>query len=466
MGFKASPHTSAWTAPHHPAPLQATIELPGSKSLTNRELLLASLASGPSTIRAALKSRDSELMVAALSRFGVKIEVLHTAAGNFDLSITPPSRLTAAGEVDCGLAGTVMRFLPPLAALATGATTFDGDAYARTRPMAPLLTALTKLGVAVSQENPGFMPFTVTGTGRISGGAVALDASLSSQFVSALLLSAARFENGIRVTHTGEKLPSVPHIEMTLQTLREHGVQAATVAPGVWEVKPGTIAPRDITIEPDLSNAAPFLAAALVSGGEIQIPNWPAHTTQVGAQLPQLLTRFGAHAELRGSVLKLRGTGTVRGATLHLPEAGELAPTLVGLAALADSPSVITGIGHIRHHETDRIRALVTEINRLGGKAQELPDGIAITPAPLTAARWRTYADHRMATTGALIGLVIPGIELDDIGCTAKTLPTFATLWQQMLAGGNLAPDSAKYGKHSADSTRSNTAPAEESSRV
>lgn len=439
MGFNTSPSTSSWPAPHHTTPLQATVELPGSKSLTNRELLLAALANGPSTIRAALKSRDSELMVAALRRFGVGIEVLRTAAGNFDLRISPPAKFTAAGEVDCGLAGTVMRFLPPVAALATGSTTFDGDAYARTRPMAPLLAALSQLGVTVAQENPGFMPFTVTGTGALPGGAATLDASLSSQFVSALLLSAARFENGIRVTHTGEQLPSVPHIEMTLATLRQHGVQAATLAPGVWEVQPGPIAPRDTTIEPDLSNAAPFLAAAMVVGGEIHIPNWPAHTTQVGAQLPQLLAHFGAHSELCDGVLTLRGSGAVRGATLHLPEAGELAPTLVGLAALADSPSVITGIGHIRHHETDRIQALVTEINRLGGRAQELPDGIAITPAPLTAGKWRTYADHRMATTGALIGLATAGVELDDVACTAKTLPTFTALWQQMLAGDRAA---------------------------
>lgn len=441
-----------WAAPIATAPLDARVSLPGSKSLTNRELILAALAEGPGVLRAPLHSRDSALMIDGLRTLGVRIDEL-PSPGPFgaDLRITPAAELTGSTSIACGLAGTVMRFMPAVAALALGPTAFDGDPYARKRPMRPVLDALRALGADIADEGRGALPFTVHGTGSLRGGRVELDASLSSQFVSGLLLAAPRFDEGVHVVHTGERLPSVPHIEMTLEVLRARGVTADSPAPGEWRVAPGPIRARDLKVEPDLSNAAPFLAAALVAGGSVAVPNWPAETTQVGKLLPELLAAFGAtahfdpHTTAPDSELRIELQHRLRGAELRIPEAGELAPTLVGLAALAahgtgegdGEASEITGIGHIRQHETDRIAALVAEINGLGGRAEELPDGIAIRPATLHGGSWRSYEDHRMATTGALIGLRVPGVVVDDIDCTAKTLPEFPRLWDAMLGGSD-----------------------------
>ena len=430
-----------WLAPVATGPLSAVVSLPGSKSLTNRELVLAALADGPSTLHAPLWSRDSELMIDALRALGTRIE--RTAgSGEFgdDLLVTPAAELTGSTTIDCGLAGTVMRFLPPVAALALGPTTFDGDEYARHRPMSGVIEGLQALGVDLADDRRGTLPFTVHGTGRVGGGELEIDASASSQFVSALLLSAARFDRGLDLSHRGERVPSLPHIEMTIATLAGHGVTVATPEPGRWVVEPGPIHATDVDIEPDLSNAAPFLIAALVAGGSVTITGWPPATTQVGAHLADLLPRFGARVELAPGRLTVRapeaeGDGRgIRGVDLDLSEAGELVPNLVALAALADTPSTFTGIGHIRHHETDRLAALATELNRLGGRVTELDDGLRIEPAPLTGGPWKAYADHRMATTGAIIGLAVPGVVIDDIGATAKTLPQFTQLWEQLRA--------------------------------
>lgn len=421
--------TELWDAPNVSGAITAHVPLPGSKSLTNRELVLAALADDEGVLRAPLHSRDSALMIDALQALGTKIERLGE-----DLRVTPAEELTGSTTIACGLAGTVMRFVPPVAALALGPVAFDGDPYARKRPMRPVLDALRALGADIADEGRGALPFTVHGTGSLRGGRVEIDASLSSQFVSGLLLAAPRFEEGVHVVHTGERLPSLPHIEMTLATLRARGVEVDSPASGEWRVSPGPIQALESRIEPDLSNAAPFLAAAIVAGGSVTVPNWPSSTTQVGDQLRQILPEFGATVALSddGS-LTISGDGTVRGVTLHLPEAGELAPTLIGLAALADGPSRITGIGHIRHHETDRIAALVTEIRSLGGDIEELEDGVAIRPATLHGGSWNSYADHRMATTGALLGLRVEGVQVEDIACTAKTLPEFPALWRNML---------------------------------
>ncbi|MBK0420962.1 3-phosphoshikimate 1-carboxyvinyltransferase [Leucobacter sp. CSA2] len=443
--------TPPWAAPVAEGPLRARVPLPGSKSLTGRELVLSALAEGPGTLSAPLHSRDSALMIDALRALGTHIEEL-PGGGEFggDLRIEPAAELLGSTSIACGLAGTVMRFVPPIAALALGPVAFDGDPYARKRPMRPLLDALRALGADISDEGRGSLPFTVHGTGGLRGGRVELDASLSSQFVSALLLAAPRFAEGVHVVHTGDRVPSTPHIEMTLAALRARGVAAESPAPGEWTVAPGPIAARDERIEPDLSNAAPFLAAAIAVGGEVSVPGWPAETTQVGDQLRELLTAFGGTAELdEAGTLTVSGSGQISGARLDIPEAGELAPTLVGLAALAAQQgheSEITGIGHIRHHETDRIAALIAEINGLGGSAEELPDGIRIRPAELHGGVWKSYADHRMATTGALIGLCVPGVEVEDVASTSKTLPQFTSLWHRMLgiapASGETADES------------------------
>ncbi|MGW9632171.1 3-phosphoshikimate 1-carboxyvinyltransferase [Agromyces sp. NPDC055520] len=431
-----------WRAPVATTALSAVLGLPGSKSLTNRELVLAALADGPSTLHAPLWSRDSELMIEGLRSLGTGFERVpgHGGFGD-DLRVTPADELLGSTTIDCGLAGTVMRFLPPVAALALGPTMFDGDEHARRRPMSGVIHGLQALGVDLDDDRRGTLPFTVHGTGRVGGGELVIDASASSQFVSALLLSAPRFERGLDLRHSGERVPSMPHIEMTIENLRARGVEVATPEPGRWVVAPGPIGAIDVDIEPDLSNAAPFLVAALVAGGSVTITGWPDETTQVGAQLTRLLPQFGATVERTGDRLTVHGPARgadgsrgIRGVDLDLSEAGELAPNLVALAALADGPSTIVGIGHIRHHETDRLAALAAEINGLGGNVTELDDGLRIEPAPMHAGPWRAYADHRMATSGAIVGLAVPGVVVDDIATTGKTLPQFTALWEQMLA--------------------------------
>ncbi|MDQ1547378.1 MAG: 3-phosphoshikimate 1-carboxyvinyltransferase [Actinomycetota bacterium] len=421
-----------WRAPLATGPFAATIALPGSKSLTNRELILAALADGPSLLRAPLHSRDTALMIEGLRSLGVLIEEV-PGAGPYgpDLLVTP-GELEGGVSIDCGLAGTVMRFLPPLAALALGPVAFDGDPHARTRPMRAMLTALRELGIDVNDDGRGTLPFSLYGTGAVAGGELSIDASASSQFVSGLLLVAPRFTNGLTLHHTGETLPSLPHIEMTIETLAQRGVVVETPEPGTWIVPAAPIAARDVDIEPDLSNAGPFLAAALVAGGSVTVTGWPKETTQVGARMSDILGQMGAAVSYRPTSeatgdLTVTGTGVVNGITLD--EASELAPTVAAIAALANSETVLTGIAHLRGHETDRLAALATEINALGGDVTETDDGLVIRPAALHGGPWHSYADHRMATAGAIIGLVVPGVEIDDIETTAKTLPQFAALW-------------------------------------
>lgn len=417
-------YSQTWPAPLASGPIEATISLPGSKSLNNRELVLSALAAGPSTLIDPLISRDSELMMAALSALGIELEQSENRL------LIQPRPLTGGSRIDCGLAGTVMRFVPPLAALATGQVTFDGDTAARTRPISTTIDSLRKLGVTVIGEG---LPFTVLGSGQVTGGELEIDASDSSQFVSGLLLAAARFDDGLKLSHRGPALPSLPHIEMTVDCLAKRGVTVSFTEPASWQVSPGEIHGREVAIEPDLSNAGPFLAAALVAAGSVTISNWPASTTQVGQEFIGLLGQMGASFEVHNGGLTVRGNGEISGIEVDLSHAGELTPTIASLAALANSGSRIRGVGHLRGHETNRLAALVSEINRLGGRAREIEDGLIIEPARLHGGLWRCYQDHRMATAGAIIGLRVAGVEIEDVAVTTKTMPEFPLLWQQML---------------------------------
>ncbi|GAA3843909.1 3-phosphoshikimate 1-carboxyvinyltransferase [Saccharothrix violaceirubra] len=416
--------TQQWSAPTADGPVHATVPVPGSKSITNRALVLAAIAAGPSTLNAPLRSRDTLLMAAALRSLGVGVE----DGPDGSWSVTP-APLRGPVDVDCGLAGTVMRFLPPAAALAAGDVRFDGDEHARVRPMGTILDGLRGLGVDVEGDA---LPFTLRGKGGVPGGEVTIDASASSQFVSGLLLSGARYEGGVTVRHVGPPVPSLPHIEMTVATLRAAGV-TVTVGENVWRVEPGPIAGRVWDVEPDLSNATPFLAAAAVTGGSVTIPGWPAETTQPGGAARDLFTRLGCEVVTDERGLTVRGPERLTGIDVDLRDESELTPTVVALAALADGPSRIRGVAHIRGHETDRIAALVAEVNRLGGAAAETADGLTIDPRPLRGGQWQAYADHRMATAGAIIGLVVPGVTVDDIASTGKTIPDFPGMWSAML---------------------------------
>lgn len=433
----SSPATSrSYRAPRAEDRIRAHVAVPGSKSLTNRELILAALAEGPSRLSAPLHSEDSARMIEALQSLGVQIEaVAGECEFGDDLLITPAKPLVGGGTVDCGQAGTVMRFVAPVAGLANADVLVTAAENALHRPMGEMITALRDLGVDIDDGGHWALPFTVKAHGHIRGGEVRIDASRSSQFVSGLLLAAARFDVGLRLTHEGERLPSLPHIDMTIEALGRRGVHVESPTPNEWVVPAGPIRAKDITIEPDLSNAAPFLCAAVVTGGTVSVPRWPVHSTQPGAMLQEILPQFGARASRRSGVLTVTGTGTITGVNLDLSAAGELVPNLVALAALADSPSTFTGIGHIRQHETDRIAALINDLEALGGRAEELPDGIRVIPQPLHGGTWKAHHDHRMATTGAILGLAVEDVVIDDITTTAKTMPQFRELWEKMLAG-------------------------------
>jgi 3-phosphoshikimate 1-carboxyvinyltransferase len=404
--------------------ISAQVSIPGSKSLTNRELVLSALASGPSEILNPLDSRDSSLMIQALKQLGSEIESTPNS-----LRITPKP-ISGPAQIDCGLAGTVMRFVPPVGALAKGEISFDGDVAARSRPMKTTVDSLRALGVEVSGSG---LPFTIHGTGEVVGGELSIDASESSQFVSGLLLVAARFKNGLTLNHTGKTLPSMPHIDMTIDTLAKRGLKVSKLSETSWQIEPGEISGRTVEIEPDLSNAGPFMAAALVAGGTVTIENWPTSTTQVGNDFVSLLALMGGQVSRNGTGMSVTGTGEINGIEIDLSSAGELTPVIAALAALAKSKSVISGVAHLRGHETDRLKALVDEINSIGGRATETKDGLVVEPADLRGGLWKTYGDHRMATAGAIIGLRVPGIEIEDITVTSKTMPGFELLWNKML---------------------------------
>lgn len=424
-----------WPAPLAPVPIRATVRVPGSKSQTNRALVLAALSDGPSTITNGLDARDTQLMRHGLRALGVQID----ESGD-SWRITPPPVFTG-GAIDCGLAGTVMRFLPPLAALADSPVSFDGDEQAYARPMGPLLDGLAALGVAVSGDS---LPFSVTGSSALAGGAVSVDASTSSQYVSGLLLIGARLGNGLDLRHTGETLPSRPHIAMTVEMLRDRGVQIDDSETDRWVVSAGPIAAADVTVEPDLSNAAPFLAAAAITGGAVTVPHWPAESNQPGMRVPHILQQFGADVTYDddGSII-VEGTDQIDNIEIDLRDAAELTPVVAALAALATDTSHINGVGHIRGHETDRLSAIAAELESLGARVRVQHDGLAIHPRLLGGGTWHTYADHRMAHAGALLGLVVADIVLDDVACTDKTMPEFVALWEQLLADSIAESESA-----------------------
>ena len=423
---ESAPHN--WFAPSTQRPIEATISIPGSKSATNRAFVLAALGDSVSKISKPLLARDTELMLQALKQLGCEIKKSAEV-----VEISPMKRTHQDLTIDVGLAGTVMRFVPPLAALSTGVAHFDGDARARNRPMKTLIDSLKSLNISVDDQSTGSLPFSIASDGVVKGGEITIDASESSQFVSALLLAAPKFLNGLTINHVGKKLPSIPHIEMTMDMLKQVGVNVISTNNNSWKVLPGKITSKDWLIEPDLSNAGPFLAAALVTHGEVNIPDWPQETTQAGNAWIDILTKMGASVSLSDKGLKVTHSGEIKGIDFDLSDVGELTPVLVAITLFANSPSSLTGIAHLRGHETDRLAALVENIKAIGGDATETSDGLNIKPAKLHGGLWKAFDDHRMATAGAVIGLVVNGIEVDDIKTTAKTLPDFEKMWDAMV---------------------------------
>ena len=473
-----------WPAPLAPASSEAAgknalVHIPGSKSLTNRYLLLAALADSPSYLRAPLHSRDSALMIEALRQLGAGIELVPTDSPfGPDVKVTPLSFVEAHSaqaqsdsaqsrtvSIECGLAGTVMRFVPALAALLPGEFAFDGDPHARQRPMGPVLKGLRQLGVQVEcEQGENALPFVLRSPGLASvegvseAPVVRIDASTSSQFVSALLLMAPRLPQGMVLVHEGSSVPSIPHIQMTVEALRQMGVEVQEHYPNQgneteggeyrWTVRPGSFSGFEMTIEPDLSNAGPFLAAAVVTGESVTIPHWPAPaadssagTTQVGDMWRELLPALGAQVCYAEGRLTVTGPAQLPEGdfSFDLSAGGELAPTMAAACAFVKGRVELTGIAHLRGHETDRLAALAAEINRLGGAAHDTADSLVIE-APIPAAAEvaqvlaRTYDDHRMATFAAIIGLRRPNVVVQNVATVAKTMPEFTAMWEDMLA--------------------------------
>ena len=432
-------HMTNWSAPFRGGltsigePVNAKITIPGSKSATNRALILAAIAKTPSRLRKPLSSRDADLMVKGLQSLGCKINEIKTEQG-FDYQITP-HKLSGPTQIDVGNAGTVMRFLPPIASLATGLVHFDGDARSHERPLEPVIKALEQLGASIEHGNKYRLPLTINGSGEIKGGEVEVDASASSQFISALMLLGPATKNGLTIKNIGKTLPSMPHIEMTIQMLRQFGA-TVEVNENSWKVISGDLLGQDLTIEPDLSNAAPFMAAAMICGGSVEILDWPKSTSQPGDQLRDIYAKMGAKIELSNEGLKISGSGTISGIDIDLHDVGELTPSIAAVAALASSPSTLRGIAHLRLHETDRLAALASEINNLGGDVTEGPGELLIKPSKLVASQiFKSYEDHRMATAGAIMGLAVKDLIVENIETTKKTLPDFPGMWQEMLNG-------------------------------
>jgi 3-phosphoshikimate 1-carboxyvinyltransferase len=421
-----------WTAPTAIDSLDAVVRLPGSKSMTARALILAAISTGSSTLDNPLRARDTELMAVGLRAMGVNISTVDD-----ERWVVRPRPLTGAAQVDVGSAGTVMRFLPPLAGLASGAVTFDGTPRARQRPLGPLVAAMRDIGVRVDASAADGLPLTVHGQGRVRGGEVEVDASPSSQLLTGLLLAAPDFDRGLSLRNVGASLPRAPHLRLTVQMLRAAGAAVDDSAADTWRVEPARLAGRSWQIEPDLATIAPFVGAALVVGGRVTVPGWPRSTLQAGHRLRTVLTRMGASCRLTEKGLSVRGGPQIKGIDVDLRDQAELSTIIAALAALADSPSTLRGLGHLRTQEKDRIAALARELAALGARVTEHEDGLSIEPRPLTGTVFETYDDHRMAHAAALLGLRVPGVVLSDVACTAKTLPDFPALWSAMVGASS-----------------------------
>jgi 3-phosphoshikimate 1-carboxyvinyltransferase len=430
-----------WASPAAAGPVSARVQLPASKSITNRALVLAALSEGPAEIVNPLRARDTSLAAGALRALGTAITDTSEMAWQVTAGQPPAG---AEVSVDVGNAGTVMRFLPGVAALTPATVHFDGDARSRQRPVGPILAALRQLGADIDDGGRAAVPFTVHGRGGVRGGTVTLDASGTSQLVSGLLLTAPRFGEGIEIRHEGPPVPSAPHIAMTARMLRAAGADVTEMSsgssgrPDAWRVRPGRLDLGTITVEPDLSNAGPFLAAALVTAGTITVPGWPADSLQAAGPILDVLARMGARYEVGPGGLTITGTGQIHGITADLRDVNELAPVLTAVAAMADSPSLFTGLAHTRGHETDRLAAMAKEINALGGDITELPDGLQIRPCPLRAGEpFGTYDDHRLVMAAAVLGLGVPGLQVANAQTVAKTFPGFTGVWTEMLGSGS-----------------------------
>ncbi len=411
-------------------PPDTEVVVPGSKSLTNRALVVAGLAAGRSTLTGVLDADDTRAMLAGLEALGVGIErsTDGTTVTVDGVEGAPP---VADARIDARLSGTTARFLAPVLARVAGTSHLDGLPPFRRRPMGPSIAALRSLGCTVTEHGtPGHLPITVTG-GPVAGGEVAVAGEVSSQFLSGLLLAGPAFPDGLTVRVT-TPLVSVPYVEMTVEVLRWFGAEVHRPDAATFVVAGGGTRGAQLAIEPDASAASYLLAAAAITGGRVRVPGLTPASSQGDAGFAAVLARMGAEVVVDHRGTEVRGTGRLRGIEVDLGAMSDTAQTLAAVAVFAEGPTRITGIGFIRAKETDRIAAVVTELRRLGIDAREEEDGLVVHPGRPSPGVVATYDDHRMAMSFALLGLVVPGIAIADPGCVAKTFPTYFEVLEQL----------------------------------
>jgi 3-phosphoshikimate 1-carboxyvinyltransferase len=420
-------------------PVDATVTVPGSKSLTNRALVCAALAAGTSVLDGVLVADDTLAMAEALARLGATVE-LDGATRRATVTGTGGRLRPGPVALDMRLSGTTSRFLLPVVALGEGRYTVDGRPPLRARPMGPVLGGIEALGAAVEHlGEPGHLPVVVSAPGGLAGGAVTVAGDTSSQFLSGLLLAAPYAGEGVRVAVAGP-LVSRPFVDLTLAVMAAFGVEVGVAAGPTFAVPPGRYRAGRHRVEPDASAASYLLAVAAVAGGRVTVEGLAAGSRQGDARFADLLGAMGARVERTGTSTTVTGGGRLRGlGTVDMADMPDMAQTLAAVAVFADAPTRVTGVELIRWHETDRIAAVVTELRRAGIEAEEAHDGFTVHPGTPRPARIRTYDDHRMAMSFALLGLRAPGIEIADPGCVAKTFPGFWEALDGLRGGGSPA---------------------------
>ncbi|MFN0157826.1 MAG: 3-phosphoshikimate 1-carboxyvinyltransferase [Bacteroidota bacterium] len=400
--------------------VNATVHVPGSKSITNRALICAALAQGESVIRNASDSDDTRLMTNGLNQLGVLVRLLndalvvHGTGGKLHAPKFP---------IPVGNAGTTLRFMLSLAALAQGTTTFEADARMAERPLADLLDAMRTLGVEATVDERG-PRYRVSG-GGIVGGAVKLQADKSSQFLTSLLLAASYAQQDVRIDIVGV-LSSVSYVDITLDVMKKFGVDVVCSPEKMFEVKSGQrYKPTEFAIESDASGASYFLAAAAIVGGSVTITNMKTKSLQGDVQFIDVLKKMGCTATETESGVGVQSTGRLNGIDIDMNSMPDIVPTLAVTALFAQTPTRIRNVAHLRYKESDRLTALATELKKLGAQIALHDDGLEISPAPLHGAQLDTYDDHRLAMSFALIGLRVPGVKIENPQCVKKSFPGF-----------------------------------------
>lgn len=414
-------------------PVRATVRPPGSKSITNRALVCAALAAGPSQLLHVLESDDTRVLYDAIGALGIAT-TWDRAAATITISGGGGTWPARAAELDVANSGTSMRFLTGLLATGTGRYRLDGTPRMRQRPIGDLLLALRQLGASVSSEQGNDCPPVVIDAAGLRGGTARVRGDISSQFLSGLLLAAPYAREPVTLAVDGT-LVSQPYVRMTLGVMRAFGVDVPESTLTEFQIAaPRTYSGCRYTIEPDASAASYFWAAAAITGGQVTVSGLGPGSLQGDVAFCDCLERMGCRVERRPDRVTVTGR-PLRGIETDMNAISDTAQTLAAVALFADGPTTITGVAHIRHKETDRIGDLARELRRLGAGVTELPDGLRITPGPLRGAQLATYDDHRMAMSLALVGLRVPGVVIEDPGCTAKTYPQFFRDFESLQTG-------------------------------